>query len=430
MKTYKKYMDKISVSNTLHEKIMSSIKNRPKRLPIIIKRYTVAFACIAVVLLGVFTISNLTQNNVTQNQENNSSVLEPDTITPTPDSLNKFTLYFNKIEEQTATSIYIPGHFWQKLTDDEINSIFPILNSTHNIEAIANFQSAENGITLFNIDAHAISTSGLKTYIQIAPDEVVLDYVFDNKTKSSDVLGIKVTAGFFETEPNGVGLKNIIYFATFKLSDVAYYVELSGVKENQEIIKNEITEIIGLLIESGTVDLDVFHPALPELSNVRLNLDEARADVDFGVYLPREIPHGFMFEDAQRIINQEQNVLMANWSKGTGYINWQISFLDEDDKSRITSVTDTKNYDLSLYPIPRAESVPDELSEIVENPIFNIDELTHDVVKSRIYAVQDSGDESGQRMRFSVLYEDVLVELNINGVSPEEVFDILQQIKK
>lgn len=281
MKTYKKYMDKISVSNTLHEKIMSSIKNRPKRLPIIIKRYTVAFACIAVVLLGVFTISNLTQNNVTQNQENNSSVLEPDTITPTPDSLNKFTLYFNKIEEQTATSIYIPGHFWQELTDDEINSIFPILNSTHNIEAIANFQSDENGITLFNIDAHAISTSGLKTYIQIAPDEVVLDYVFDNKTKSSDVLGIKVTAGFFETEPNGVGLKNIIYFATFKLSDVAYYVELSGVKENQEIIKNEISEIIGLLIESGTVDLDVFHPALPELSNVRLNLDEARADVDF-----------------------------------------------------------------------------------------------------------------------------------------------------
>src|SRR5690554_6356013 len=150
MKTYKKYMDKISVSNTLHEKIMSSIKNRPKRLPIITKRYTVAFVCIAVVLLGVFTISNLTQNNVTQNQENNWSVLEPDTVTPTRDSLHKFSLHFNTIEEQMATSICIPGHFWQELNPDEIKSLFPILNSTHNIEAIANFQSDENGITLFN----------------------------------------------------------------------------------------------------------------------------------------------------------------------------------------------------------------------------------------------------------------------------------------
>jgi len=111
-------------------------------------------------------------------------------------------------------------------------------------------------------------------------------------------------------------------------------------------------------------------------------------------------------------------------------ISWQVLLLKDNDKTRITSVTDTKNYDLALYPIPRADSVPDELREIVGNPIFLIDELTLDTVRARSYQVSDSGDEQGPRMQFSVLYQDVLVELSVKGVSPEVMFDILQQIKK
>ncbi len=137
----------------------------------------------------------------------------------------------------------------------------------------------------------------------------------------------------------------------------------------------------------------------------------------------------FEFEDALRYINQEQNALFITWTKGMGYINWRVSFLDDNDKTRITSVTDAHNYDLALYPIPRADSVPDELREIVDNPIFYIDELTLDVVQARTYEVADSGDEPDQRMRFGVLYGDILVELNIKGASPEVMFDILQQIK-
>ena len=53
-----------------------------------------------------------------------------------------------------------------------------------------------------------------------------------------------------------------------------------------------------------------------------------------------------------------------------------------------------------------------------------------DVVQSRTYETTDAGDKLGQRMRFSVLYEDVLVELRVKCVSSEVVFDILQQIKK
>ncbi len=432
MKTYNKYMDKISVSNKLHEKIMSRTKARHKRWTIIIKRYTAAFACLAVVLLGVFTIPKLTKHNVTPTPDNNPSVLEPDTIKSTPNSSSKYTLYFNKADGQTAAKqdIGIRGHFWQELTNEELKAIFPRLTETHTVTATANFQSDERRASLFNIDAQAVSSAGLKTYIQLAPGEVVLDYKFDAETKTSDVYGTAVNAGYFETKPNSKGIRKVACFATFELSDVAYYVELSGTEADKEVAENEISEIIGLLIEGGAANLDVFHPVVPVLRDDRPSLNEARADVDFGPYLPIEIPLGFVFEDAQRFINQEQNLLFASWSKGMGYINWQVSLLDDDDKLRITSVAEAKNYDLSLYPIPRADSVPDELREMVDNPIFQIDELTLDTVRARSYEVLDSGDEQGQRMRFGVLYGDVLVELSIKGVSPEVVFDILQQIKR
>ena len=430
MKAYNKYMDKISVSNTLHEKIMSRTEARHKRWPIMIKRYTAAFACLAVVLLGVFIIPKLTQHNLAPTPSNNPPVLEPGTITPTPDSSSQYTLYFNQADSQSAANIAIRGHFWQKLTDEELKAIFPRLTETHTVTATANFQSDESRATLFNIDAQAVSSAGLKTYIQLAPGEVVLDYGFDAETKASDVFGTAVTAGYFETKPNSKGLRNVTYFATFKLSEVAYYVEIGGTEAEKEVVKNEISEIIGLLIEGGTTDLDLFHPVVPELRNDSLSLDEARADADFGPYIPETLPKGFGFEHANRFINQERNTLFVNWTKGMSYISWNVSLLKDNDKTRITHVTDTKNYDLALYPIPRADSVPDELREIVENPIFLIDELTLDAVRARAYEVLDSGDEQGSRMRFSVLYGDTLVKLNVKGATPESVLEMLQQIKK
>jgi hypothetical protein len=52
------------------------------------------------------------------------------------------------------------------------------------------------------------------------------------------------------------------------------------------------------------------------------------------------------------------------------------------------------------------------------------------VVQARAYETVDAGDEPGQRMRFSVLYGDILMELNVKGVPSEIIFEILQQIKE
>ena len=323
------------------------------------------------------------------------SVSLPGRDAPVSDSFNKYTLYFNKSDSLGDAKIMIPGHFWQELGDKELTAIFPGLTETHSITATANFQSDKGVASLFNIDAHAVSNTGLRAYIQLAPGEVALDYKFDVEEKSSDVLGTAVTAGYFETAPNSKGLKNAICFAYFKLSGIAYYVELGGAEAEKATLKDEISRLVGLLIDGGSADLGVLHPVIPELREDRLDLHEASSDADFGAYLPVILPEGFVFEDALRFINQERNELIVHWTKGLGYIDWRISYLNDDDQTRITSVSDRENYDLSLYPIPRADSVPGHLREIVDNPVFSIDELTLDTVRARAYEVSDSGDEPG-----------------------------------
>lgn len=414
-----------------NQKIMSCVADaRPNRWAILFKRYTAAFACLAVVLLGIIAIPKLMQHNATPTPGDNSSVLEPGSSTSVPDTSSGYNLYFNKAKGQTADKIYIPEHFWQELTEVELKAVFPRLTETHTVTATANFQSDGRSAPLFNIDAHVVSSAELKTYIQLAPGEVVLDYRFDVEAKASDVLGTTVTAGYFETRPNSKGLRNVIFFASFKLSDVAYYVELGGAEAEKEALKKEISEIIGILIKGGAANIDVFHPVIPELQNDSLSLDEAWEDEAFGSYIPETLPEGFIFESANRFINQERNSLFVNWTKGMSYISWQVSLIKDNDKTSITSVDDTKKYDLTLYPIPHSDSVPDELREIVDNPIFLIDELKLDTVRARSYEVSDSGDEKGPRMRFSVLYGDVLVELSAKGVSPEVMFDMLREIEE
>ena len=109
-------------------------------------------------------------------------------------------------------------------------------------------------------------------------------------------------------------------------------------------------------------------------------------------------------------------------------LSWVISEYKETDSERLTSIADTENYDLARYPIPRAESVPEELREIVNCPIFSAEELTLDAVYKRAYKADDAGDVDGWRMMFAVKYGDVVIELRTKGVEPEWVFQQLMNI--
>lgn len=159
-----------------------------------------------------------------------------------------------------------------------------------------------------------------------------------------------------------------------------------------------------------------------------LTLPEALANEPFGAYMLSQAPAGFQAESIHLYQDENSYFLSGLWTKGTGSfdeISWRVSFYSETDADRVTSIEDTKNYDLGLYSFPLADSVPIELFQIVDHPIFQGNELTLDAVKRRAYTVRDTGDTTGKRMNFGVLYGDILVEVSSKGISPEWLYEKL-----
>ena len=163
-----------------------------------------------------------------------------------------------------------------------------------------------------------------------------------------------------------------------------------------------------------------------------MTLEEAQHSEPFGGYMLSEAPSGFTAETIQRYQDENANYLYGLWTKGEGSfdeISWRVSFYDETMENRVTSVDDTQNYDLSLYTFPLADSVPEELFEIVDRPIFNIDELTLEAVSRRAYSINENNDTSKIRMSFGVRYGDIVVEVTTKGVSPEWIYDQLIKLE-
>jgi len=155
------------------------------------------------------------------------------------------------------------------------------------------------------------------------------------------------------------------------------------------------------------------------------SLDEAKNNEMYGRYLPEYIPDGYLAESIKYIKSGGQLYLSGLWSCGYNDISWKISDADDYSDSRRTSAEDTVNYDLSLYPIPRAETVPDELREIVDDPVFDAEEVTLEVIYRRAYKVNDAGDTDGYRINFSIQIGDVIIDLRTKGITPEELYSML-----
>ena len=180
----------------------------------------------------------------------------------------------------------------------------------------------------------------------------------------------------------------------------------------------------------GKPDLSAITPdEIPALTDVVFNsLEDAQAEQDFGRYLPPKLPAGFEESSIRRFQFRNSNYLSAMWSRGMENLSWIIRPFTPEDADRCTTVRELENYDLSLYPIPRADSVPDELYEVVHDPIFEAEELTLEAVYRRAYKVSDAGDTDGWRMNFSVRYGDVIVSVSAKGVDPEWVYDQLKNL--
>lgn len=154
----------------------------------------------------------------------------------------------------------------------------------------------------------------------------------------------------------------------------------------------------------------------------KLTWQQAQEDAAYGKYVSVQTPDGYVYESGVR----SGASLRVVWLDGMAEIAISCRHADESVSDWLVDTGEPEEYDLSLYAIPWADSVPQKLWEKVFNATFRPDQITPEIVAARSYQVQDPGDVDGWRTELNILYEDnVLVEIRSKGPDPEEIYGLI-----
>ena len=338
----------------------------------------------------------------------------------TEDLRTPWTIHYNEVSSMLAAHRpFYKGTFTEALTDTELAALMP--SADLDCSGYALFDNYGNLLDIVMQAATTLPESPVT--IGLADYYFGFDYVLSGKEVVSVCNGVDYRVYQYQfgdkVELSAYTIINDIYFA----------FAMDVPQDNLEQAKEEFHRVLERFAyyEDGKPELSAIVPEeIPELTEQMFNtLAEAQAEPDFGQYMPSELPAGFGDAIIRRFQFQDSNYLSGMWSRGMDDLTWVVTPYTEEDAHRLTSVDDKKNYDLSLYPIPRADSVPDELRDIVNDPIFEAEELTLEAVYCRAYKVNDAGDTDGWRMKFSVKYGNVIVSVSTKGVEPEWLYQQL-----
>lgn len=361
--------------------------------------------------------------------ERTQEAVLPDAVLHAADT---WTISYNPVSliliADTALKINSPL-FKEALTEEELTFLSPtLLNGMECSGTALYYGSTELAQVQLEITGSSFPSPVSVTFMETDKADFGVDYVLPEEEAVTTSFG-DFTFTAYRYQPENAD--SVSLWADFEKDSIYYSVQIRSTAAELEQAEAALHDV--MLCYAGTAT----SPDLSRLSmkgdyewiDRPLTLDEAKNDADFGDLMLTQLPEGFSEESIRRYKDQNFDYLSGLWTSGYDSLQWQVSYPGEQDRKRMTSIADTKNYDLTLYPIPRADSVPEELREIVDNPIFQLEELTLDVVYARAYRVNDTGDSSGYRMDFSVLCSDRLIEIRTKGVSPEWVYEQLQGLK-
>jgi hypothetical protein len=204
-------------------------------------------ACLVIAVVAVIAVPKFTDNGIT-----NPPIAIGSARTSAGDTL---IISFAKGKLPAKDSQIANGLMMESrdLTADESKALFGSLAETHTVTAYGHFYHYNSALAF--AEGRVTGDDGLQTRIVLyAKDLNVLDTVVHGNESTNDVYGTSVNAGYFVTDKNSEGIRNIVYYATFNLGEATYYLELGDENSKGDMLKTEITAVIGNLIQSGTVD--------------------------------------------------------------------------------------------------------------------------------------------------------------------------------
>lgn len=328
-----------------------------------------------------------------------------------------------------AERLSIPGYFTEELNELELAAVEPGRKiEWMNYSGNAGFDGEGSLVAVYL----RVTTPLPDTVVSVTISETaqVRDHILTDEPVISQCGGVEYTIYQYDMGSAGVLLEADakINGRFFSFGMTAAGNDPDSLEQAKEAFR-QVLECFTYYPEDGPELSAVTAEAIPEWFDRKLSQGEALDDPDFGTYMLNTIPAGFTEESIRRYKDQNFDYLSGLWTRGYDSLHWEVSYFSDTDAARLTGVEDTHNYDLSLYPIPWADSVPEELWAIVNDPIFDADELTLDAVYARAYKINDAGDTDGWRMDFSVKYGNILVYVSTKGVTPEWVYEQLISIR-
>lgn len=351
-----------------------------------------------------------------------SVVTEPESDNQTEGPRPVWEFHYNEAEAMTdAARPYIPGYFQEPLSEAELEAVQPgMWMDWMNFTGTAGFdgqgQLQEVYLWVTTRDPDATVT------VILSPDGPASCCLLPEDAVSSYCSGVEYMVSRWESD----GWVTLL--AESQLHGVWLHFSVTVTADREEQARSDFEEIL----ESFTVytasqpDLSaITAQEIPQWQDTALTQAEALADPDFGAYFLSSPLSGFAEESIRRYQDQHTNALWGLWARGYDELRWEVRQMTEEDSARLVDGSQREQYDLSLYPIPRADSVPEQLRDIVDHPIFQAEDLTLEIVTARATTVSDAGDSDGIRMDFAVRYGEVIVEVQSKGVDVQWLYEQL-----
>lgn len=419
-----------------------------KKLPW--RKYGTMAACLCLLIVGGIGVSHLwreepptppvaespTASPVANKKDDvdvSSSVLleQPtEAASPTEPVMPTDVFRYNEAVAVAIERIYIPRYFEEELSGQKLLAVLPKNEEGFDITGKAGF-TGEGELLMVNL---TVTTGGPRRKIAVTMSDA--GYALscyaawspfgEAETVTSQYNGMEYTLYRCSYDDGATTALE----ANTSVGECRFVFSMDTATEELEQAKEAFEQVLAAFSKymDGTPDLSAVTPEeIPESMDEKISMTEAQAVPVFGEYFLSNVPEGYREENIRRYKDKWNDYLSGLWSKGYSDISWKVQFYTEEDAPRMTKVSETERYDLALYPIPRAESVPVELQQVVDNPIFAIEELTLDAIWKRAYKVEDESDE--WRMEFSVKYGDILVEVRTQGVEPEWLYGELKELQ-
>lgn len=393
------------------------------------KRWAGLAACFCLILAAVTAMPGLFRETTPPPPVQNdfpvqTNPKQPEQTTHPEDLAPDWTAIYNESEAMLAMDrVYIQGIFSEELNESQLTAVMP--ENRPDGMGYTGYGVFDNHGNLLDVIV-TVNTSEPVT-VTMTNASFGTCYLLDGEAEISVCGEVEYRLYEYAYE------QEVHLGAEAAIGGTYLHFTMDTTPQEVEQAKLEFQEVLECFASypDGRPDLSVIIPEeIPELKEKMFGtLSEARTEPDFGGYLPTELPDGFAESSIRRFRFDDSNYLSALWSRGLDDLSWVVTHYTDADVSRLTGIDQLENYDLSRYPIPRADSVPEELREIVDDPIFDAEELTLEAVYRRAYKVQDAGDTDGWRMRFSVRYGDVLISISSKGVEPEWLFDQLIRLR-